>query len=34
MSDINGFKLLAIVPLENCDIRFRKNLKIGEVYRQ
>lgn len=29
----NGFKLLAIRPLENCDVKFRKNLKEGVIYK-
>jgi hypothetical protein len=30
---MNGFKLLGIVPLKDCNERFLKNLKIGEVYK-
>lgn len=30
---MNGFKLLAIRPLEGCDKRFRKKLKEGMVYK-
>jgi hypothetical protein len=30
---MNGFKLLAVIPLKGCDSKFRKNLQIGEVYK-
>ena len=30
---MNGFKLLAIRPLEGCDTRFSKNLNKGEIYK-
>jgi AAA15 family ATPase/GTPase len=30
---MSGFKLLAIIPLKDCSIRFRKNIEIGEVYQ-
>ena len=30
---MNGFKLLAIRPLDGCDKRFLKNLKPGMVYK-
>lgn len=30
---MSGFKLLAIRPLNNCDSRFLKNLKPGEIYQ-
>jgi hypothetical protein len=30
---MSGFKLLAIAPLNGCDSKFTKNLKIGEVYK-
>ncbi|MCI0922742.1 hypothetical protein [Sphingobacterium rhinopitheci] len=28
----NGFKLIGIVPLKDCDQKFCKNLKIGTPY--
>lgn len=28
-----SFKLIAIRPLKNCDIKFLKNLKKGEIYK-
>lgn len=28
----SGFKIIAIVPLKNCNQKFRKNLKIGVPY--
>lgn len=28
-----SFKLLAIRPLEGCDRKFLKNLKVGEIYK-
>lgn len=28
-----GFKLLAVIPLEGCNARIRKNLKTGTVYQ-
>jgi hypothetical protein len=30
---MSGFKLLAIVPLKDCDTKFRKNLSIGTPYK-
>ena len=30
---MSGFKLLAIVPLKDCDAKFRKNLSIGTAYK-
>lgn len=30
---MNGFKLIAIVPLSGCDHRFSKNLEIGKPYK-
>lgn len=30
---MSGFKLLAIRPLEGCDVRFLKNLNQGEFYK-
>lgn len=30
---MNGFKLLAIIPLKGCESRFKKNLQIGQVYK-
>jgi len=30
---MSGFKLIAIRPLVDCDDRFLKNLKAGEIYR-
>lgn len=30
---MNGFKLLAIVPLKDCHPKFRKNLQIGLPYK-
>lgn len=30
---MSGFKLIAIRPIENCDSRFLKNLKAGEIYK-
>jgi len=30
---MSGFKLIAIRPLDNCDSRFLKNLKAGEIYK-
>jgi len=30
---MEGFKLLAIRPLEGCDAKFRKNLKEGVIYK-
>lgn len=30
---MSGFKLLAIVPLKDCDTKFRKNLIIGTSYK-
>lgn len=30
---MNGFKLIAIIPLRGCNSRFTKNLKIGTPYR-
>jgi hypothetical protein len=29
---MNNFKIIAIVPLKECDSKFTKNLKIGEIY--
>ena len=29
---MSGFKLLAIIPLQGCDKKFRNNLKIGNKY--
>ncbi len=28
----NGFKLLAIIPLNGCESRFRKNLEVGQIF--
>lgn len=30
---MSGFKILAIVPLKGCDIKFRKNLNLGTPYK-
>jgi predicted ATPase len=30
---MNGFKLLAIIPLKDCHSKFRKNLQIGLPYK-
>lgn len=30
---MSGFRLLAIIPLQNCDEKFRKNLTIGTPYK-
>lgn len=32
LANHNGFKLIAIIPLEGCDSIFRKNLEIGTPY--
>lgn len=29
---MSGFKLLAIIPLQGCETKYRKNLKIGDKY--
>lgn len=29
----NDFKLIAVIPLKDCDTNFRKNLKIGQLYQ-
>lgn len=30
---MKGFKLLAIVPLKGCDLKFRKSLDVGKVFQ-
>jgi predicted ATPase len=30
---MSGFKILALVPLKGCDVKFTKNLKIGKIYK-
>lgn len=30
---MSGFKLLSIIPLKDCDSKFKKNLQIGKVYK-
>ncbi|RYE59583.1 MAG: hypothetical protein EOP48_00425 [Sphingobacteriales bacterium] len=32
-SNISDFKLIAILPLKDCDTRFRKKLEIGTTYQ-
>lgn len=29
---MSKFKIIAIIPLKQCDSKFTKNLKIGEIY--
>lgn len=33
MEKNSGFRLLAIRPLKDCDVKFRKNLKEGIIYK-
>lgn len=30
---MSGFKLLAIIPLTGCNVKFRKNLEVGFLYQ-